>query len=83
MQDRASKRPFDPALKLHARLRDAGMSEGMMCYPTGGCVDGKRGDHVILAPPYIVTDREVDEIVERTGRTIDRALRGLAPAAAV
>ena len=76
VQDRASKRPFDPALKLHARLRDAGMSEGMMCYPTGGCVDGKRGDHVILAPPYIVTDREVDEIVERTGRTIDRALRG-------
>jgi adenosylmethionine-8-amino-7-oxononanoate aminotransferase len=77
VQDRASKRPFDPALKLHARLREAGMSEGMMCYPTGGCVDGKRGDHVILAPPYIVTDREIDEIVERTGRTIDRALRGL------
>jgi adenosylmethionine-8-amino-7-oxononanoate aminotransferase len=83
VQDRASKRPFDPAMKLHARLREAGMSEGMMCYPTGGCVDGKRGDHVILAPPYIVTDREVDEIVERTGRTIDRALRGLPADSAV
>jgi adenosylmethionine-8-amino-7-oxononanoate aminotransferase len=77
VQDRASKRPFDPDLKLHARLRDAGMSEGIMCYPTGGCVDGRRGDHVVLAPAYLVTDREVDEIVERMGRTIDRALRSL------
>jgi adenosylmethionine-8-amino-7-oxononanoate aminotransferase len=77
VQDRASKRPFDPDLKLHARLREAGMAEGIMCYPTGGCVDGKRGDHVVLAPPYIVTDREIDEIVERMGRTVDRALRSL------
>jgi adenosylmethionine-8-amino-7-oxononanoate aminotransferase len=77
VQDRASKRPFDPGLRLHARLREAGMSEGIMCYPTGGCVDGRRGDHIVLAPPYLVTDREVDEIVERMGRTIDRALHGL------
>jgi adenosylmethionine-8-amino-7-oxononanoate aminotransferase len=77
VQDRASKRPFDPDLKLHARLRDAGMSEGIVCYPSGGCVDGRRGDHVVLAPPFTVTDREVEEIVERMGRTIDRALRSL------
>jgi adenosylmethionine-8-amino-7-oxononanoate aminotransferase len=75
--DRASKRPFDPALKLHHRLRDIGMEQGIMCYPMGGTIDGKRGDHVCLAPPYIVTDAEIDEIVERMGRTIDAAIQSL------
>jgi hypothetical protein len=80
--DRASKRPFDPALKLHARLRDAGVAEGIICYPIGGTVDGRRGDHIVLAPPYTVSDAEVDEIVERMGCTIDTALRGLPAGAA-
>jgi adenosylmethionine-8-amino-7-oxononanoate aminotransferase len=75
--DRASKRPFDPSLKLHHRLRDIGMAQGIMCYPMGGTIDGKRGDHVCLAPPYIVTDAETDEIVDRIGRTIDAAIQSL------
>ena len=48
-----------------------------MCYPMGGTVDGKRGDHVVLAPPYIVTDDEIDEIVGRIGRRIDAAIQSL------
>ena len=75
--DRASKRPFDPSLKLHHRLRDIGMAQGIMCYPMGGTIDGKRGDHVCLAPPYIVTDAETDEIVDRIGHTIDAAIQSL------
>lgn len=75
--DRASKRPFDPALKLHHRLRDIGMENGIMCYPMGGTIDGRRGDHVCVAPPYISTEAEIDEIVDRMGMTIDAALASL------
>ena len=52
--DRATKAPFDPALKLHARVKAAALERGLACYPAGGTVDGVRGDHVLLAPPYIV-----------------------------
>src|SRR5690349_13152647 len=52
--DRASKAPFDPALKLHARIKREAMARGLMCYPMGGTIDGRQGDHVLLAPPYIV-----------------------------
>jgi adenosylmethionine-8-amino-7-oxononanoate aminotransferase len=65
VEDRASKRPFDPARRLHARVKAAAMDQGLMVYPMGGTIDGARGDHALLAPPFIVTEREVDEIVRR------------------
>jgi adenosylmethionine-8-amino-7-oxononanoate aminotransferase len=61
--DRASKAPFDPAMKLHARIKRAALERGLVCYPGGGCVDGQAGDHVLLAPPFIVDDAQIDEIV--------------------
>ena len=54
VSDRASKRPFDPAAKLHARVKREAMALGLMVYPMGGTVDGVNGDHVLLAPPFIV-----------------------------
>ena len=54
VSDRASKRPFDPALKLHARVKREAMAQGLMVYPMGGAVDGVEGDHILLAPPFIV-----------------------------
>jgi adenosylmethionine-8-amino-7-oxononanoate aminotransferase len=72
--DRASKAPFDPALKLHARVKQAAMDLGLMCYPMGGTADGRRGDHVLLAPPFILEDAQVEEIVDKLGRAIDAAL---------
>ncbi len=72
--DRDGKTPFDPDLKLHARVKAAALEEGLICYPAGGTVDGARGDHVLLAPPYIVTEAEIGEIVDRLGRAIDRAI---------
>ncbi|HPA89643.1 MAG TPA: aspartate aminotransferase family protein, partial [Quisquiliibacterium sp.] len=53
--DRADKTPFDPARKLHARIKAQAMARGLMTYPMGGAVDGARGDHVLLAPPFIAT----------------------------
>ena len=52
--DRGTKEPFDPKLKLNARLKHEAMARGLMVYPMGGTVDGVRGDHVLLAPPFIV-----------------------------
>ncbi|MGH8714050.1 MAG: aspartate aminotransferase family protein [Casimicrobiaceae bacterium] len=72
--DRATKRPFDPALRLHARIKAAAMALGMMTYPMGGTIDGRRGDHVLLAPPFIVSDDELGIIVDRLKAAIDAAI---------
>jgi adenosylmethionine-8-amino-7-oxononanoate aminotransferase len=80
--DRASKQWFDPALKLHARIKRAAMAEGLMVYPMGGTVDGRSGDHVLLAPPFISTPDELTQIVQRLKRAIDKTLAGVAAAAA-
>jgi len=72
--DRSTKEPFDPALKLNAKIKQRAMDEGMVCYPAGGTVDGKRGDHVLLAPAFIVQQGHLDEIVDKLGRSIDAVL---------
>ena len=76
--DRADKTPFDPARKLHARIKAQAMARGLMTYPMGGAVDGARGDHVLLAPPFIATDADLDRIVERLAEAVDAALAALA-----
>ncbi|MEB2317957.1 MAG: aspartate aminotransferase family protein [Pseudomonadota bacterium] len=80
VRDRGSREAFDPALQLHAVLKRVAMENGLMCYPMGGTIDGRRGDHVLLAPPFIVSEGEIDEIVLRLqralGRTLDTVLAG-------
>jgi adenosylmethionine-8-amino-7-oxononanoate aminotransferase len=71
--DRASKRPFDPALRMHARIKVAAMARGLMVYPMGGTVDGNLGDHVLLAPPFVASAVDIDEIVRRLAASIDAA----------
>ena len=79
--DRATKRPFDPRHKLNAVVKAAAMERGLLCYAMGGTIDGRHGDHLLLAPPYIVTDAELEEIVERLGDAIDTALAQVRAAA--
>ena len=71
--DRTSRAPFDPAHKVFARVRSEAMARGLMCYPGGGTIDGKRGDHILLAPAYIIEDGQLDEIVARLGDAVDAA----------
>ncbi|MEO8303557.1 MAG: aspartate aminotransferase family protein [Betaproteobacteria bacterium] len=75
--DRPSKRPFDPALSTHARIKAAAMARGLMVYPMGGTIDGNAGDHVLLAPPFVSAPGEIDEIVRRLGTAVDAALADL------
>jgi len=72
--DRSTKQPFDRDLRLHARIKSAAMDNGLMCYPAGGTVDGNIGDHILLAPPYIVTEDQIDDIVSRLRLAIDAAV---------
>jgi adenosylmethionine-8-amino-7-oxononanoate aminotransferase len=74
VEDRASKRPFDPTLKMHARVKREAMARGLMVYPMGGTIDGAQGDHVLLAPPFIVNAEQIEAIVERLGDALDAAL---------
>jgi adenosylmethionine-8-amino-7-oxononanoate aminotransferase len=71
--DRATKEAFDPARKVHARIKQEAMNRGLMVYPMGGTVDGVRGDHVLLAPPFIIDNAAIDTVVERLGDAIDAA----------
>jgi adenosylmethionine-8-amino-7-oxononanoate aminotransferase len=79
--DPATKRPFDPRHKLNAVVKAAAMERGLLCYAMGGTIDGRHGDHLLLAPPYIVTDAELEEIVGRLGDAIDAALAQVRAAA--
>jgi len=78
VHDRASRAPFDPDLRLHARVKAEAMANGLMVYPMGGTIDGRRGDHVLIAPPFIVSEAQLDEVVDRLATAIDSALGGIA-----
>ena len=71
VEDRASKRAFDPGSRINAKLKLRALENGLMCYPMGGSLDGVAGDHVLLAPPYIISETQLDEIVDKLARSID------------
>jgi adenosylmethionine-8-amino-7-oxononanoate aminotransferase len=74
MRDRERKIPFDPASRLNQCVKNKGLRAGVAIYPSGGTIDGVRGDHILIAPPYITTFEEIDEIVARLARAIDEAI---------
>ena len=74
VQSRDDKAPFDPARRLHAVIKRTAMAGGLLVYPMGGTVDGRHGDHVLLAPPYISSEAELAQIVQRLGHAIDAAI---------
>lgn len=74
VRDRATKATFDPELALHARIKREAMARGLMVYPMGGTIDGRHGDHVLIAPPFIISDDELDQLTERLAGAIDAAI---------
>jgi adenosylmethionine-8-amino-7-oxononanoate aminotransferase len=77
VEERASKEPFPPALQLFARVRDQSFANGLICYPTGGNVDGVKGDQIILAPPYNASRAELEEIVDTLQRSLSEVMAAL------
>ncbi|UYV36519.1 aspartate aminotransferase family protein [Rhodobacteraceae bacterium D3-12] len=74
VSDRDSKTPFDPNRQLAATIKRAAFEAGLICYPMGGTVDGKSGDHVLLAPPFIITQDQIGELVDKLATAIEVAL---------
>ncbi len=74
VRDRATKEPFAPQRRLHAAIKNEAMARGLMVYPMGGTIDGQRGDHILLAPPFIVSASDLSEIVARLAEAVDAAL---------
>ncbi|MEY8097252.1 aspartate aminotransferase family protein [Falsihalocynthiibacter sp. S25ZX9] len=74
VEDRETKKPFSPERRLHATLKKEAFNAGLICYPMGGTIDGKQGDHILLAPPFILEDTHIDEIVTKLQTALARAL---------
>lgn len=69
--DRETKEPFDPAVKLNAKIKKAAFERGLMAYPMGGTIDGVRGDHVLFAPAFIINEDDVAKIVDLFAGALD------------
>jgi adenosylmethionine-8-amino-7-oxononanoate aminotransferase len=77
VQDRVSKTPFDHHNKLHAVVKSQAFENGLLVYPMGGTIDGERGDHVLLAPPFITSEADLDRIVDLLALSIDQSFKRL------
>ena len=74
VEDRAAKRPFDPSRKIAPKLKAAAFEAGLICYPMQGTRDGASGDHVLLAPPFIIEDGEIEQLADRLHGALTTAL---------
>jgi adenosylmethionine-8-amino-7-oxononanoate aminotransferase len=72
--DKESKKPFNPQQKIHAKIKQAAMELGLMIYPMGGTIDGKNGNHILLAPPFTITQNQIDELIEKLILAIDTGI---------
>jgi adenosylmethionine-8-amino-7-oxononanoate aminotransferase len=77
--DRATRVPLDPALRTAARIKNAAMSRGLLCYPMGGTIDGETGEHILLAPPFTMTDAQTEELADKMAQAIHDVLPVPAP----
>jgi adenosylmethionine-8-amino-7-oxononanoate aminotransferase len=74
VKDKKTKEPFPAEFNLAGKIKQDILDNGMLSYPSQGCVDGLSGDHILLAPPYTVTDEELDIIIETTKKCLDNQL---------
>ena len=81
VRNRETKSTFDPQLMLWGSVQREAMDRGLICYPMGGTADGMNGDHILLAPPFIIDDAQVGEIVDKLAAGLDAALAALPPEA--
>jgi adenosylmethionine-8-amino-7-oxononanoate aminotransferase len=72
--DRDSKTPFDPKLGVAGKLKKAAFANGLICYPMPGTRDGRNGDHVLLAPPFIASEAELDGALDALQAAVDQVL---------
>ena len=81
VQDKQTKEPLNPNFNLPEQIRHTAMQHGLLCYPMGGTIDGRKGHHILLAPPFIINDAELELIIERLSSTLNAILPALDQAA--
>jgi adenosylmethionine-8-amino-7-oxononanoate aminotransferase len=74
VEDRSSKAPLDPSRGIAAKIKKAAFAEGLICYPMSGTIDGRQGDHILLAPPFIIEDDQLDELTDKLERALKAVL---------
>lgn len=74
VRNKETKTPFDPSLQIHAKIKSQAFANGLLCYPTGGTIDGFRGDHILLAPPYIASEAELTLMIDLLSQTINQVV---------
>ena len=74
VSDRDTKTPFDPALELASKLKKTAQANGLLCYPMAGTIDGRMGDHILLAPPFIMQNDDMDDLLAKLVKTVDDVL---------
>ena len=74
VSDRDTKTPFDPALGLAGKLKKTAQANGLLCYPMAGTIDGRMGDHILLAPPFIMQNDDMDDLLAKLVKTVDEVL---------
>ena len=74
--DRENKTPFAPEAGFHRRFKQAAFDAGLICYPMGGTIDGKHGDHVLLAPPFIISENQIGEMVDKLDIALKETVSG-------
>lgn len=73
VRGRDLKQPFDPAERMHARVKQEALNECLLCCAMGGTIDGVQGDHVLLAPPFIIEQAQLEELLHKLARALQRA----------
>ncbi|MEM7073886.1 MAG: aspartate aminotransferase family protein [Pseudomonadota bacterium] len=74
VEDREAKTPFAPERAVAARFKKAAFEAGLICYPMSGTRDGRNGDHVLLAPPFVIEDSQIDELTDKLSVSLAAAI---------
>ncbi|MBK0326857.1 aspartate aminotransferase family protein [Rhodobacteraceae bacterium F11138] len=74
VENRETKAPFDPARGVAGKIKKAAFQAGLICYPMSGTIDGKRGDHILLAPPFIIEETQLDELIDKLDDAISSVI---------
>jgi adenosylmethionine-8-amino-7-oxononanoate aminotransferase len=75
--DRTTKTPFEPELGFNRILGETAFKLGLIIYPMGGTLDGRHGDHVLIAPPFVITKAQIGRLVELLHKAIDKTVETL------
>ncbi|WP_037307118.1 aspartate aminotransferase family protein [Ruegeria halocynthiae] len=70
VSDRDRKVPFDPGAGIAGQIKKAAMAEGLICYPMSGTRDGRLGDHILLAPPFIIEEHQIEELIGKLSKAL-------------